>query len=332
MSEFRKDYLLDRWVIVSKKRGKRPHSKVISEEKLPKFDENCPFCPGNERMMPPVILQNPKGKKWKVRAIENKFPALTLDTPLKETSRKMKNKISGHGRHEVLIDAPEHNKDIESFSSTQLKFWFDALKERFKKMKSKKDIRYVAIFKNHGKEAGASLVHPHTQIVALPTTPFLVLSEMEVAKQYYEFNGSCVFCDIAEMESKEKKRVVIENDHVIAFCSYAPLWPYEVWIVPKEHQASIEMKSVTQKAVLDALKSVLNVYYEMLSDPPYNFYFHLACKTPEEIPMIPKSYHFHIEIGPRLERDAGFEYGSGMNITTVPPEDAAKAMRHHLKG
>lgn len=322
-NEIRKDYLLDRWVIISPKRSKRPHKQVI--RKTVKFDKNCPFCPGNEKLTPPSIISKPSEEKWKIRVFENKYPALTKDVVFESKVGRMKTTMKGYGSHLMVVDTPKHNLHPGLFSLEEWELWFETLRDIFYQQMRDENIKFVLFFKNHGLEAGASQSHPHTQVIALPTVPFLIWEELKKADDYYTMTGRCPFCDIIKLESKEKKRIVFENKHVIVFCPYAPLWPYEAWIFPKEHIPSIEMRNETRKELLKVLGNLLKTYYKKLNDPPFNFYIHMAYGRMTD--HIGEKYHFHIEVAPRLERDAGFELGAGMNITTVSPEEAAEFLR-----
>jgi UDPglucose--hexose-1-phosphate uridylyltransferase len=330
MVEIRKDYLLNRWVIISEKRKFRPKPKnKTKKKKLPKKSKDCPFCPGNEDMCPEALVEKPSDKKWKIRVIGNKYPAVTKEKELRESYGKLTTKKTGYGSHYLMIDTPTHNSHPALYKKKDWKLWFETVKDVFNQEAADENIQYVLVFKNRGIEAGASQPHPHTQIISLPTVPHLINEEMSAADDYYTFNGKCIFCEIIKMESKYKKRVVFENNHVIAFCPYAPLWPFEVWIFPKEHSPSIQMSKESEEGLLNALSKVLKTYYKVLDDPPFNFYLHTAYLRMKD--HVPQKYHFHIEINPRLEKDAGFELGAGMNITTISPEDAAEILRKKLK-
>lgn len=326
MNEIRKDYLLDRWVIISPKRSKRPHKN--QSQTLPIKDRACVFCPGNEHMTNKSIIEKPL-KNWNIRAFENKFPALTKDNIFFEKTEKFRNKLSGYGSHYVLIDTHLHNHHPAKYTLVEWERWFEAITDLIYLEMADEAIKYVMVFKNHGLEAGASQPHPHTQIIATPTIPFLISEELKKSKEYYEMTGHCPYCDIIEMESKEKSRVVFENEDVIIFCPYAPLQPYETWIFPKTHTPSIQMTHKTREEILKALGHVIDAYYHGLEDPAFNFMIHMAYPRMEK--PTTKNYHLHIEMFPRLERDAGFEFGAGMNITTVSPEDSAKFLKKIFK-
>ncbi|MCD6402908.1 MAG: galactose-1-phosphate uridylyltransferase [Candidatus Aenigmarchaeota archaeon] len=329
MNEIRKDYILDRWIIISPARSKRPH--VFHRRDNAKAQHHtCPFCYGNEHLTPPEILRKPQDKKWKIRVVENKYPALVDNLEFKESVKKLLMKTTGYGKHLVIIDSPDHSKHPGFYSLSQWNLWFETLKDLVSMFMADENINYVFIFKNHGPEAGASLEHPHSQLIALPKVPFTIAEELSKASEYYQTEGRCIFCDIIEIERKIKKRVVVETDKVIAITPFAPRWPYEVWILPKHHTPSIYMRKTVQKDLLKVLRAVLRAYYELLEDPPFNFYFHMA--YPRMKDHVSQSYHFHIEVFPRLERDAGFELGAGMNITTISPEKSAKELRNFIKG
>jgi len=330
MSEMRKDYLLNKWVIISEKRGSRPiPEKKEKTKKEPGFDKECVFCPGNETMCPPGIIEKPSGKNWKIRLIENKYPAVEKIQDFEGSFQKFFNKKKAYGSHYLIIDTPKHNLHPGFFSIEEWKLWFQVIKDVFNMEAKDDNIRYVMVFKNHGVEAGASKPHPHTQIISLPVLPSRIDEEMVYVEDHYRFEGKCPFCEIIKMESKLKERVVFEDDDVIAICPYAPLWPFEVWIFPKDHIPSINMPQKSEEAILNALRIILKTYYTVLQDPPFNFYIHTAYIKMKN--HDPQKYHFHIEIAPRLEKDAGFEMGSGINITTVSPETSASILREKLE-
>ncbi|MEM5801530.1 MAG: galactose-1-phosphate uridylyltransferase [Candidatus Aenigmatarchaeota archaeon] len=318
--EIRKDYLLDRWVILSPKRAKRPHT---IKEDLPLKDENCIFCPGNEDKTPKSIIEKPTNN-WKIRVFENKYPAVVKGKAFSNIT-KFTTSVSAYGKHYIMIDTPIHNLHPGDYDLDQWRIWFETLSDIIYEEMSDENIKYVSVFKNHGVEAGASQPHPHTQIISLPIVPTLIKQELEKAKEFYQFNGKCAFCEIIDTEIKNKKRIVFENNKILVICPYAPQQPFEAWIFPKQHIASINLGNKLRDELLDALGKILKAYKQL--DVSFNFMLHMLYPRMEN----PESYHFHIEILPRIEKDAGFEYGTGMNITTVTPEDSAKFLRKFFK-
>lgn len=324
MNEIRKDYLLDRWVILSPKRSKRPEQ--FKRQELPLKDENCIFCPGNEEMTTKSIIEKPHGN-WRIRLIENKFPALTKEGKFQNFIESFKTEMTGYGRHYILIDTAFHNQHPCDYSLDQWQTWFEIISDIFFMEMPDENIKYISVFKNHGVEAGASQPHPHTQIISMPLVPFLIKQEIDKAKEYYNFNGRCAFCDIIELETKNKKRIVFENDDIVVLCPFAPSQPYEAWIFPRKHFSSIQVNKKIRDEMLKAISNVVKAYYIGLNDKPFNLVFHTLYPKMEE----KQSYHFHIELLPRIERDAGLELGSGINITTVTPEESAKILRKFFK-
>ncbi|MCS7135050.1 MAG: galactose-1-phosphate uridylyltransferase [Candidatus Aenigmarchaeota archaeon] len=318
--EIRKDYLLDRWVILSPKRVNRPH--VIKEETSIK-DKDCFFCPGNESKTPKSIIEKPLNN-WRIRVFENKFPAVVKQDYYSKTE-KLIQKISAYGKHYIIVDTEQHNLHPADYGINRWRLWFETIADLIYMELSDENINYVSIFKNHGVEAGASQPHPHTQVISLPIVPSLIKQEIEKAEKFYDFGGKCIFCEILNLEKSLAKRVVFDGKKVLVLCPYAPTQPFEAWIFPKHHVASIQLGNKTRDELLISLEKVLKAYKRL--NVSFNFMFHM---------LYPKmsggeKYHFHIELIPRIERDAGLEYGSGINITTVTPEDSAKFLRKFFK-
>jgi len=201
MGEIRKDYLLDRWVIISENRKFRPQLEKKIEEKGPKNSKDCVFCPGNEGMCQGAVIEKPSGKNWKIRAVENRYPAVTKNIGFEENFERLINKKTSYGSHYLIIDVPQHNLHPGFYDKDQWKLWFETIKDIFNKEAADENIQYILAFKNHGIEAGASQPHPHSQIISLPAVPLLINEEMSAADDYYTFEGKCIFCKIIKMES-----------------------------------------------------------------------------------------------------------------------------------
>lgn len=317
MNEIRKDYLLEKYVIFSPKRAKRPHAfrKAEDSDTSP---ENCPFCPGNERMTTRAIVQIPK-KNWKVRLIPNKFPAL-CKTPFKgEEGKGMFRHYRPHGYHEVLVETPEHDKVFHELSDEQLELCFSVMIKRYKKLLDDKGTVYVTVFKNEGKMAGASLGHTHSQIISSPVFPKKISEKMTAAEKYYQKEEGCPYCSIIKEERKIKERMVAENEDFFVICPYASTWPYETWILPKKHVSDIsELNEAQVKSMIRIMKKLLGNYTKLFGNLPYHIVYN----------SFPKSdfWHFHIEIFPTLKIYGGFEY-FGLYVNEVLPEYAAKKLR-----
>jgi len=318
MSEIRKGYIGNDYVVFSTNRAKRPHAFSKSQEKIASKGK-CAFCRGNEHMTPKAIKEVPRGK-WKVRLIPNKFPAL-CEVPFKgEEGKGLFKHYKPYGYHEILIETPEHNKEFHELSEEQLELCFKTLIERYKELLEKKKIVYVTVFKNEGKMAGASLGHTHSQIIASPVFPKKISEKMETSEKYYEKEERCPYCDIIKQEKRIKKRIVTENKEFFVLCPYASTeWIYETWILPKKHISDIsELTPVQQKYLVKTMKKLIANYTKLFGDLPYHIIYN----------SFPKSdfWHFHIEIIPRLKVYGGFEH-FGLYINEILPEYAAKKLR-----
>lgn len=287
----------------------------------------CPFCNGNEAHTPPEVLSyrdpntKPDNDGWWIRVVPNKFPALQIEGDLNRAGEGMFDKMNGIGAHEVVIETPKHGLDLPDMTDRQVAEVLWAFRDRSIELRKDSRFRYVLIFKNHGAEAGATLEHPHSQIIALPIVPKRVQEEIDGARRYYDYKERCVFCDIIHQEMNDGTRIVQENDSFLSFFPYASRFPFEVWIVPKRHEvffSDIQKNGVTNLSKI--LRSTLRKLKYALDNPDYNFLIHT---TPFDEGAVPY-YHWHIEIMPRLTRVAGFEWGTGFYINPMPPEEAAK--------
>lgn len=296
-NSIRKDFLIDRYSIIAEGRGNRPvHFEKENNEPKGKV---CFFCPGNEKLTPPEITRVGGSRGWSIRVFSNKFPALAPP----------------EGEHEIIVDTNKHGVELEHLSEKEMKAIFEMYEERREELE--KRFMYVSIFKNKGKEAGASLPHAHTQVLAMSMLPHLLARENEKAEEYYYTKGKCPFCE--HIASIGKKRVAFETKSLIAITPNAPRYPYELWIFPKKHVANFsELTDEEKTDFLSILKNALKKLDKTSGNPPYNFYLHNAPKGSE------RWYHFHLELLPRLSSYAGFELGSEVYICTVSPESAAR--------
>ena len=328
MPELRKDPVIGRWVIISTERGKRPIDFKL--EKRPPKGGFCPFCEGNEDKTPPEVLAyrnpltSPNMPGWKVRVVPNKFPALQIEGDLDKRGDGSYDMMRGVGAHEVLIESPDHLKNLMYLSREHIESIFWALRDRSIDLNKDSRFRYILIFKNWGEEAGASLEHSHMQIIATPIIPKRAIEEIDGAKLHYQLKERCIFCDIIKQEFEISKRVIYTNDYFVAIAPYASRFPFETWVLPIKHVSSFEKTTAEWFTHLsDIMKTVLLRLDAALDRPPFNFIIHTApCKTPDL-----EYYHWHIEIMPKLTRVAGFEWGSGFYINPTPPEEAAEVLR-----
>jgi UDPglucose--hexose-1-phosphate uridylyltransferase len=331
MPELRKDPVVGRWVIISTERSRRPTSFVpVANEKTPHF---CPFCEGNEDRTPPeVFAVRPgggpaNGPGWTVRVVPNKFPALQIEGTLDRRGEGLYDKMNGVGAHEVVIETPVHEQEFADLPVEHIEQVLNAYRERAMDLHRDKRLRYVLIFKNHGARAGATLEHAHTQLIATPIIPKILQEELDGARRYFELKERCVFCDIIQQETSENgaRRVVNMSERFLVVEPYAPRFPFETWILPRQHDSSFpvltDIEELRDLAVI--LKDTLQRLNRALDRPPFNFVIHTAPVSDGEV----EYYHWHLEITPTLTRVAGFEIGSGFYINPTPPEDAAQYLR-----
>jgi UDPglucose--hexose-1-phosphate uridylyltransferase len=316
-------------VIISTDRAKRPMD-FVRESVVIKGNSFCPFCYGNEQKTPPEILvygrngSGPNTPGWKVRVVPNKFPALGIEGDLDRTGEGLFDKMNGIGAHEVIIETPEHHCTLATLAEKSLEDVLWAYRDRMLDLKNDRRFRYILLFKNHGEAAGASLEHTHSQLIALPIVPKRVREEVDNAKRYFLEKERCIFCDIIRQEIEDGVRVIAENDLFLALAPYAPRFPFETWLIPKQHASSFENnQSPIYASLAKMMHNVLARLDSALARPAYNYMIHTSPIGEETN----DHYHWHIELMPRLTKVAGFEWGSGFYINPTPPEESARFLR-----
>jgi UDPglucose--hexose-1-phosphate uridylyltransferase len=315
-------------VIIATDRAKRP-SDFTRHSYQPKGGRVCPFCPGNETKTPPELLAFGRNgsrnlAQWTLRVVPNKFPALRVEGELTREGEGLYDKISGVGAHEIIIETPDHMATLSTVPEKRVEDLFWAFRERVIDLRRDVRLRHILLFKNHGDDAGATLEHPHSQLIALPVVPKRVQEEIDGAKRHFEFKERCVFCDIMRQERTDAERIILETDHYIVFAPYAARFPFESWILPKQHASHFDTISPSgMQNLASVLQRLLRKIDKTLEQPAYNFVLHTA---PIQEPAL-SHYHWHIEIIPKLTRVAGFEWGSGFYINPTPPEEAAQFLR-----
>ncbi|GAB6072619.1 galactose-1-phosphate uridylyltransferase [Venenivibrio stagnispumantis] len=340
MSEIRYNRLKNKWVIISIERSRRPHDYPVSVYEESSDVSKCPFEYGNEDKTPPEIFairpdgSLPNTPGWKVRVVPNKYPALRIENSNLPESEGIYDKYGGFGAHEVIIETPEHFKHIQDFSIEEYKNMYFTFRERMRALYQDIRIKYVHIFKNHGKEAGKSLVHSHSQLIATPIIPTLPDTQINQSRIYFQEKERCLLCDEIKEEIKSYNRVVYENDLFIAYCPYASLYPFEVRIAPKYHSHDFSMIDENQLLKLSEISQVvIKKLHKALVNPPFNMILHTSPPI-RDYPAKPlyyngidRFYHWFIEILPRITTLAGFELGTDIYINPTIPEDAAKFLR-----
>lgn len=330
-SELRFDLISKDWVIIATNRGKRP--EMFKKEKRKKIkipQKNCPFCQINSQKKPVLIFPTKNKinqeipKNWTLVVIPNKFPAFISCPKLdKKNEGPFYQTINAAGFHEVVV-TKDHEKSIAQFSIPQIKEVIDSYHQRYLILMKEKFVNYISIFHNHGTEAGASIIHPHSQIITTPLIDSDLKKALFNSKKYFQKTKKCIYCEMNEWEIKSKKRFIFENENFLAICPFASKAAFEVIISPKKHLPYFEQITEIEKLQLaEIFKVVLNKIYKALNDPAYNFYLHTAPCNGEKYPY----YHWHWTILPKTTIWAGFEIGTHMEISTIQPEKAAEYLR-----
>lgn len=315
MPNLRQNIITGEWVVIAPERAKRPEDFVQEETSRSDTEKNCPFC-----------VPNGAAYKTRIEEIEdvyvvpNQFPAFVPEDAIYEQGGALYPAYKSLGYHEVVI-LKDHKINLSDLSKS---IWDELLfiyQKRLKHHFTNPAVEYSLIIHNHGENAGASIVHPHSQILATSVMPTYVEKELLGSKTYFEKNKRCVFCDLISAEIENKERLVFENEDFVAFCAYAARFPFETWVLPKKHQSDFTMISKSERFNLgEILGRIFKALDQKIHDPDYNFYIHTA---PPREGSPDQYYHWHLEISPRLAKLGGFELGGGDFIGVVSPEKAA---------
>ncbi len=340
MSELRYDPVKRSWVIIASERGLRPNH-FIKREVLPS-PKSCPFCPGFEHHTPPEIMrvadpESPGGKGWRVRVVPNKFPALTIERSPVRMGKGLYDVVDGFGAHEVIIETPREEQQMADLSLDHLRDVFFVYRERLSDLMHDQRFRSILLFKNHGSEAGASLPHSHSQLIAMPVSPNMIITQLASSLDYFTRKERCLFCDLLAQEMADRERVVLSTERFVVYAPFASSFPFELRIFPKTHlhdYARVDEEHLRHFAAV--VKETLLRLRRVLNDPPFNFILHTSPPTtrrpgkPEYWGSIERDFHWHLELTPRLTKIAGFEWGTGFYINPTAPEEAARYMREAL--
>jgi UDPglucose--hexose-1-phosphate uridylyltransferase len=297
---------------------------VIPRPELPRHESSCPFCPGNEDQTPPEIARLPEGSEWRVRVVPNMYGALVGDGPVQRTGSLMFREMPGIGSHEVVIESPRHDARLDEMTHRDVAEIVEVWRSRYRELIARPEIRAVVVFKNFGALAGTSLAHPHSQVVATPVFLPRLLRRLDVATRYFDDNGVCVYDDIIAAERQAELRIVDECGTFLAFEPFASGSPYETWVLPTFHQGSIgDLADEDVDDLACILVRTLGAIRRACGDPDLNLVVYSAPSNGHTNEV----FHWHVKVLPRISTPAGFEIGSAMSINTVPPEDAAAALR-----
>jgi UDPglucose--hexose-1-phosphate uridylyltransferase len=327
MSEFRQNLATKEWVILAPGRTSRPHdssAQISVRSVVPRFRQDCPFCPGNETLTSEAVLVYPTSGDWQVRVVPNKYAALQPQYSAQRSRVGAFLAAQGYGVAEVVIEHPRHDLSPAFMGLDEVANILRAYRQRQMALSKKENISLVTVFRNWGTRAGTSLEHPHSQIIATPIVPPHVRYPLEQAVMHYDETGRCVYCDMADEERRQGDRIVIESENFVAFCPFASRSPYEARIYPRRHQPTFYL--ITDEELMElasVLKELLLRLHVCLNDPDYNYIIRSAPVGDHDT----KHLHWYIVIIPKLSTAAGFEIGSGIYINTMAPETAAQQLR-----
>ena len=327
MPELRQNFFTKEWVIIATERAKRPEDLATHREvqPIPEFVESCPFCPGNESKTPPEVLRCPaNGERWDVRVFPNKFAALSTEVQPTRSLQHLRRRIDGFGFHEVIVDSPDHSRYMGLLSDAHVASILRVYKERYNALSLDHRVNHITIFKNHGADAGASLQHPHSQLIATPVIPSQVRHRLFEALRHYDNAGECMFCHMVEREVEDQTRVVLKSERFVAMEVFAG--GHVVCDAHLPAAAHGQLRDISEMEIADlarVLRTLLAKIYVGLENPDLNF---TVRSGPAEYAAA-RHFHWYVSVIPRLTRVAGFELGSGMFINTVLPEAAAEFLR-----
>lgn len=324
-SELRQDLVSGDWVAIAPGRAKKPRQLIKKEKKIKKSKRDCPFEDFSGPENRESVLEFKNKGEWFIKIIPNKYPAFVPGADKVKIFKKGPYSVmKGTGYHDLVITR-DHDKNFPALNSKEANLVFRAFMERYKMIAKDPRSAYVSIFHNWGAKAGASVYHPHYQIIGIPVIPPDVSHSLNGSLNYFKKNKKCVHCVMIEHEKEIKKRIIYENKEAMVFTPFVSREPFELRVFPKKHFSYFEdTPESTMKLIVGALQGALKVIDKKLHNPDYNFFIHTA-------PILNKDkhshYHWHIEVQPKISISAGFELGTGIEITVVDPDEAAKILK-----
>ncbi len=334
-------------VLVSTARGMRPRKEEAPAPRdTRRHVDRCPFCTGNEHMTPPTVASSPSDEHWQVRVVENLYPVLGDNSSSNNLVFGLQQAIDGYGRHEVIIDHPEHGIAVQEMPENHLVRLLGVYRDRIRALYATDErIQYVLAFKNFGPAAGASIPHTHSQVIAMPVVPENVYNEVVHSRHYYEKHRQCIFCSlidealtfeatIYDRESGSVRRkisvgqyVIERGRHFVAIKPFASRYEWEIHILPLKHQSDfIAIDDAQRDDLARVLKRAMTRLDAVIGGAQYNFFLH-SLPHNRAYADSDASYHWHLEICPRTSIPTGFELGSGLFVSTISPEQAAQQLR-----
>jgi UDPglucose--hexose-1-phosphate uridylyltransferase len=325
MPELRRDPVTERWVIISEERRGRPSEYRPTEEFAPLA--HCPFCPGQESETPPTLLSTQGATGWQTRVFANRYPALRVEARSGITSTELYGHSDGLGAHEVMVESPRHGDDYASMDAAALLAVLTGWQARMRDLSRDERLAHATIFKNAGAQSGATLSHPHSQLIATPIVPPDVLDRLDGSARFWRRTGHCVYCAMAAEAESSGARLVWSDAQAVVFCPYAPRVGFECIVSPRQHESRFEFAS---EAMLAGVAGAMSRLFGALREALPRVSYHLSIQTAPLRSAASASDHWYLEVLPVLSRHAAFEMASGMNIVSTAPETAAAYLRERL--
>ncbi len=327
ISELRRDIVSGAWVVIATGRGKRPHDFLKQKQSV--FNQPKANCPFEKLISPPFLAYDHEGhttdKNWWVQVTANKYPAFGRGICAVFQRTGPYEWTEGVGHHELVISR-DHKKSLGAMTDREAELIFRAYQAHYWAMKDDPCVEYVSIFHNHGRMSGASISHPHSQIIAIPVIPPDIANSLKGSKEYFQKHKTCVHCLIIDAELKENIRIIYQNERFVVVSPYASRSAFEMRVYPKRHGAHFEAITDTDRLMLaNAMRTALAKIMIGLKNPDFNFFLHTA---PTGDSKDFDHYHWHFEIIPKTAIWAGFEIGTGIEISTIAPEVAAVFLRN----
>lgn len=326
ISQLRFDLVSKDWVVIAVGRAKRPEDYVKKHHNQPSAGaKDCVFCDLSGQESPTMQIKDEQGNVF-VTVIPNKYPAFSPTDNLNNGYLGPYEIMDAVGFHELVVTG-DHERTIAEMTNEEVKLIIDAYQSRYLSLKDKQFVNYISIFHNHGPEAGASIMHPHSQLIAIPLIDPDLRRSLEGSKKYFEDHGKCAHCTMIEWDVEDGSRVIFKNEEFVVLSPFAPRSSFEIRIYPLVHSAYFEKVDNKDKLELaGALRAAVKCVTKALNKPSYNFFFHTApCDDQKH-----DHYHWHLELIPRTGLWAGFELGTGIEISTIEPERAAEFLRKNL--
>lgn len=317
MNELGLDVLNHRMVIMASGRQNRPMDKIkkeINEQVNVEYDENCPFCRGNESSISQETYVINKNNNWVVKSVRNKYPIID-DNPENEI----------RGEHDVIIDTYKHNGSFFNMNEEEFYYLLLIYRRKFKDFKSNKNSKYICLFKNYLRAAGASLMHSHSQIMSLPFIPPDLSEEYKVCEEFYKQKGVNMYKYIIQEEIKYKKRIIYNDKEFLIFVPQVCRYGGDTVILFKDNIYFDEIENNKLKKLSIILKKLFGKLYDENGNSPFNLYIHSHPVNEEN--DYKDIYNVHIHIVPRKFNFGGFELSTGMYVSSIKSEDIAKQLK-----